>query len=284
VAVTSRWHPSFGTPDATSPSVEARRASASRGSWALSAVGLIVVGLLAWWVTHSAVFDARRIAVTGNRQLSVARVLRIGGVSERTNVMWFSQGSVERRLTANPWILAARVSRTLPATISISVTERVPMAVLEAGRSYLIAGDGTVLGPARGRPGLPTIGIAGPTILVGSRPAAALGPLKAIAALPAGLRSQVRKTYLSHGLLTVELRSGVRAVYGDAGDAQAKGEALEAVLRWATRSGISLAYVDVRSPVSPAAGPAGSPAVLHPAGTNGPIALHPAGSPKPATR
>ncbi|HEX9313707.1 MAG TPA: FtsQ-type POTRA domain-containing protein [Actinomycetota bacterium] len=256
----------------------------SKGSWALSATGLIIVGLLAWWVTHSAVFDARRIAVTGNRQLSVARILRIGGVSERTNVMWFSPGRVERRLTADPWILAAHVSRTLPATISISVTERVPVAVLEEGRSYFIAGDGTVLGPARGRLRLPTIGIAGPTILAGSRPAAALGPLKAIAALPAGFVGQVRKAYVAHGLLTVELRSGVRAIYGDAGQAEAKGEALAAVLRWATRSGISLDYVDVRSPVSPAAGPAGSPAVLDPAGVNGPIALEPNGRPKLAGR
>ena len=284
MAVTSRWHPSFGIPGASSPGVAARRAPTSRGSWALSAVGLVVVGLLAWWVTHSAIFDARRIAVTGNRQLSIARVLQIGGVGERTNVMWFSPGWVERRLTADPWILAAHVSRTLPATISISVTERVPVAVLEGGRSYFIAGDGPVLGPARGRPGLPRIGIAGPTILAGSRSAAALGPLKAIAALPAGLRGQVRRTYVAHGLLTVELRSGVRAIYGDTGDAEAKGAALAAVLRWATRSGISLAYVDVRSPVSPAAGRGGSPAVPNPAGANGAIALHPAGGPKPAGR
>src|SRR5439155_5200397 len=82
VPVTSRWHPSFGTAEATTPGGAARHVSTSRGSWALSAVGLIVVGLLAWWVTHSAIFDARRISVDGNRRLSAARVLRIGGVSE----------------------------------------------------------------------------------------------------------------------------------------------------------------------------------------------------------
>jgi len=284
VAVTSRWHPSFGTAEATTPGGATRRVPTSRGSWALSAVGLIVVGLLAWWVTHSAIFDARRISVDGNRRLSAARVLRIGGVSEGTNVMWFSPGRIERRLTADPWILSAHVSRTLPSTISISVTERVPVAVVQGGRSYFVAGDGTILGPARGRPGLPTIGISGPTILAGARPAAALGPLRAIAALPAGLRDQVRKTYLAQGLLTLELRSGVRAIYGDAREAEAKGEALAAVLRWAGRSGISLAYVDVRAPVSPAAGPVGSPPVSSSAGASGPIALHPTGNPSPTRR
>jgi len=243
-----------------------------------------MVGVLAWWVTHSAIFEARRIVVTGNRQLSEGRVLRIGGVSGRTNVLWFSPGSVEGRLTADPWILTARVSRTLPATISISVTERVPMAVLHEGGSYFIAADGTVLGPARGRSGLPTIGIDGPPIVAGARSAGALGPLKAMAGLPASLRNEVRRAYVDHGLLTMELRSGVRAVYGDAGAAEAKGEALAAVLGWAARSGIHLAYVDVRAPVSPAAGTLGSASLLDPAGTNGPIALHPTGSPNPATR
>src|SRR5207247_436556 len=107
---------------------------------------------------------------------------------------WLSTADVERRLEASPWIAAARVSRTLPSTITISITERTAAAVLRSGpRAFLVAADGMVL--AAGTSGrLPAIDLAGarPEPRVGTKDAAAQPGLRILGALPGSLRSRVR--------------------------------------------------------------------------------------------
>jgi len=176
-----------------------------------------------------------------------------------TNVLWFSPGRAEARLRSSPWVLSARVSRSLPSAISVSVTERTPAAVLTGAHRYLVAADDTVLGPAHGSGSLPAIAAGTSATAAGSRPVTALAPLAALNALPAGLRGQVAEASMLPGRgLVLRLRSGVEAIYGDAREAAAKGAALASVLVWARRAGVELVSVDVRAPVTPSALPAGS--------------------------
>ena len=55
--------------------------------------------------------------------------------------------------------------------------------------------------------------------------------------------------------LVVSLTGGIEALYGDAADAAAKGQALAAILDWAERGAVHLATVDVRIPATPVARP-----------------------------
>lgn len=260
--VTSVWHPSMGTkapPIRPSGTTGANPPIGSKRGWAGMTLGLLAVGVLAWWVTHSAIFEARSISVTGNKRLSRQAVLRLADLSGATNVLWFSPGGTVGRLESSPWIVSARVDRSLPGTISVSVTERVPVAVVGAGsRRYLVAADRTVLGRASDSTGLPLVSIGpAPVVRPGMRLSAISGPLHAILGLSRRLRPQVVSARIGTGQegLVLVLRSGVRAVYGDSTDAEAKGRALAAVLDWAGRNGVRLSYVDVRAPVTPAAFP-----------------------------
>jgi cell division protein FtsQ len=283
MSVTDTWHPSMGT---GRPSVRDRAPapSASTASWVLASVALVILALVALWVTHSAVFRVRTLSVSGNNHLSRGAVLRLAGVNDHTNVLWLSTGGVERRLTDSPWILTAHVSRTLPTSISISISERIAVARVRSGqRVYLVSRDGMVLGSARLPAGLPVIDVRGASVRIGSKLRAATGALGAIANLPLSIRSRIREAIgeRDRGLVLL-LRGGVRAIYGNGSAPAAKGEALAAVLAWGRRHGVSLAYVDVRAPVTPAAGPsvqaAPTPATTLVAGKD------PGASPSPSPR
>jgi cell division protein FtsQ len=224
-------------------------------------------------VSRSAVFEARRISVAGNRHLSDRQVLAAAGVGGATNVLWFSPGRVESRLEGNPWIQSAQVSRSLPSTVSISILERVPAATVLAGdRRSLIASDGTVLGAVDRAGRLPEIQTppGSPSVVARQIRTA----LRALEAVPRGVRGQVRQAgFRADGGLVLELRGGVRALYGDSTQLPEKGQALAAILGWAKRHGMALTYVDVRAPVTPAARP------VAPATPTPPVTLAPAGSP-----
>jgi len=218
----------------------------------------MVLAGASWWVTHSAIFEARRIVVDGNEHLSSAEVLRLAGVSSRTNVLWLSTSAIERRLEGDPWIQGASVSRTLPSKISISVTERRPVAMIRSGgRRYVVAADSTVVALASGSVRLPVIDFPPRRVHPGARATWAVGPLRAIQALPSNLRVRIRLAVLDrNGQLVLVLRNGIRVIYGEPTQPEAKAAALAVILRWAAGRGLALSYVDVRSPITPAAGPA----------------------------
>jgi cell division protein FtsQ len=234
-----------------------RRGSASKGSWLLAGAFVALVVAAGWWVTHSAIFQARTITVSGNHRLTDGQIIGLGGMGKRTNVLWFSPGAVEARLESSPWIRTAHVSRTLPSTVRITVTELSALAVLDTrtGR-YLLAPDGTVLGAATGRAILPVIHLGGARVRVAEPVRGAAESLRAVAGLPLDVRSRVDRvdTEPASGLVLV-LAGGVRVVYGDGSQAAAKGEALAAILEWAGRARVSLASVDVRVPATPVASP-----------------------------
>jgi cell division protein FtsQ len=240
---------------------ERTRSSASKGSWLLAVALIALIVAAGWWVTHSAIFQARTITVSGNHRLTDEQIVELGGVGKRTNVLWFSPRSVEDRLESSPWIGTAHVSRTLPSTMKITVTELSALAVLDTGTGrYLLAPDGTVLGPATARANLPVIYLAGAQARV-AQPAPGVGEsLRAVAGLPRGVRSRVDRVLTEpNGDLVLVLAGGVRVVYGDGSETAAKGEALAAILEWAGRTGVSLASVDVRVPTTPVASPVAAP-------------------------
>lgn len=251
-------------------------------SWVVTGGAVAVLAAASLWVTRSAIFDARRISVTGNRHLSDREVLETADVNGTTNVLWFSPGRAESRLERDPWIRSAQVTRSLPSTVSITIHERVPAAVIVAGeRRSVIASDGTVLGPSGEPEALPEIESSSSTQPGSSalETGQIMTALRALQAVPGGLRAQIRRaSFGPDGGLVLELRGGVRALYGDGTQLTEKGQAFAAILGWARRHGVVLASVDVRAPVTPAARPvvAASPTP--------PVPLGPASSPGTAGR
>lgn len=235
----------------------------SRGRWtATILVGLGLIAGAGWWVTHTPLFHLRTLTVTGNRHLSDDEVARLAGLSRATNVLWLRSGALAERIEKDPWVLGARVSRTLPGTVTVSIQERWAVAVGESGRSWLlVSGDGVILGRARAgaRARLPAIGLGDAPLAPGSHIGRPPAGLVVARALSASIRGKVERIIQAGpGALTLVLRSGAHVLYGDASQAEAKGRALSSVVAWAKERGIRADYIDVRAPAAPALLPAGS--------------------------
>jgi cell division protein FtsQ len=225
-----------------------------------AAVGVPVVlaalGAGGWWTSTTSVFSAHRIQVTGASHLSRAEVLRAAGVNGATNVMWTPTSTIASSLEASPWVASATVTRDLPSTLRIRITERTPAsAVLVGSTWFLVAGDGTVLGPARGRSHLPALPNAD-RLTVGERAGALAVPAAVAGSMEPWLRKRVTAVIpADDGTVQLALADGARVLFGPASDLQAKDQALVGILRWAAQRGTHLGTIDVRSPVAPAAVP-----------------------------
>jgi cell division protein FtsQ len=88
-------------------------------------------------------FAVEHIEVKGNQRLSETQVVRLAGVETGQNVFALDTSRAQQRLLAEPWVERARVSRELPATLRIELTERVAVAVaLVEGDLFLVTSDG----------------------------------------------------------------------------------------------------------------------------------------------
>lgn len=261
MSVTSTSHPSNWKRE-RSPAPAEEGDPRSRGPRRISVrsivatvVGVAVIAAVAAWVSASPVFAMRTITVSGNHHLTSGEVADLAGLRSSTNVFWLSGGAVARRLESDPWVLTASVGKVLPSTIHVRLVERVPVAVT-AGTDLLVSADGVLLGPAGPGTRLPAVAVpAGAR--VGQRLALTLPSLSVARTLPATLRGMVQRVASEPSGLTLVLRGGVRAIYGDASDALAKGAALQALLSWARSHGVTPVYIDVRIPEAPALLPSG---------------------------
>jgi cell division protein FtsQ len=89
-------------------------------------------------------FDARRVEVTGARLLAPHEVLAASGVRIGDNV-WTDPAGWEAALRRHPAVAAAEVTRSLPGTLRIRVTEKRPAALVQAGTLRPVTAEGEIL-------------------------------------------------------------------------------------------------------------------------------------------
>jgi cell division septal protein FtsQ len=151
-----------------------------------------------------------------------------------------------------------------PHGLRIRVIEQLPVAALTAGAvRTAVAADGVVLGPALLSSSLPTLAAAGePAAGQRVHGAQLLASLTVLGAAPAPLARLVSRVFSGPRGLTVAMRGGLLAYFGDASRPHAKWLSLARVL--ADQSSQGAADIDVRLPQRPAAG---FPAGVTPSGT-----------------
>ena len=230
-------------------------------TWVIVTAALAGLATAAFASTYTPLFAADTVRVEGADHLSAAQVRRIAKVQPGANVFRLDVRQAERRLERNVWVADAAITTTLPSTVTIEIRERAAAAVAvtdAAGGRSIIAGDGTILAPAPDTVALPLVeGADGVT--VPSEGQRSLGAQVA-ASLPTAISHTVESVQAgADGTVTVILAGGVPVSYGDAGALAQKGQALQAVLRWAGRTGVHLGSIDVRTPGAPTARLAGAP-------------------------
>lgn len=99
--------------------------------------GIIVFLILLVLLLCSPIFDIKNIDVEGNSELSKEKLISISSLQLHTNIFKFNKGLVKEKIRENAYIENVEVTRKLPSTVQIVVTERTPKYMLQFADSYV---------------------------------------------------------------------------------------------------------------------------------------------------
>jgi len=217
----------------------------------------IVLLILAGYVLfRSPLFAVQRLEVTGTRLLQPDQIRALAGINLGENIFQVDLSQAKQRISLLPMVKTVTVSRVLPSTVRIEVTERTPLVLLQEGNVFAeLDADGYYLGPG-------TVTAAGLPILTGiqaSLPApgqkvTATGlpaVLGFVAGLPPALLPRLSEIHVAgDGSLVLYTLYGVPVMAGDTAAPAQKGALLLAMLQQLDK-GKAIAYIDIASVNSP---------------------------------
>ncbi|EGD55863.1 cell division protein FtsQ/DivIB [Gordonia neofelifaecis] len=201
-----------------------------------AAVALVVViGGLAAIAYFTPLMSVRTVDVTGTTSVDTGEVLRAAQAPEGSPLLQVDTAAVADRVSQLPQVESVNVSRGYPSTLSISVTERTPVVTVardgkvgimdRLGMVYLTF-DSSKSVP-KSLQGLPALEMADP----GANNPTTKAALTVVQDLPDWLRPRVTAVAAeSPSDITLTLRSGKKAVWGDSGRSADKAEALRNLL------------------------------------------------------
>jgi cell division protein FtsQ len=225
----------------------------------LLALPLLLGGWL--WFRDSALVSVRRVQISGVQGPDAAEIdASLTRAARHMTTLDVQPGALRAAVARFPVVRALRVSAGFPHDLRIRVLEQLPVAALTVnGRRTAVAADGAVLGPALLSGALPTVA-ASTTSAARERVRGwqVLAALTVLGVAPAPLLKVVERVFFGPKGLTLAMRNGLLAYFGDATRPHAKWLALASVLIAPGSAGAS--YVDVRLPERPAAGFAGGAA------------------------
>ncbi len=200
-------------------------------------------------------FYPRTVTVSGNRLVPTAEILSRAQIAPHENVWLQNVRADAARIETIPYVNSARVRRSLPASVRIAVTERLPFAILEGrGTRVLVDRDLRVLGQ-------PNVG--GSLPLIVSKNARVPPPggfvrdgkvRRLCDDYGALTRAHVAARSLDYdrfGDLVAVTRSNIRLLLGEDADLSKKTPLIDPIISQISATGKKLAAVDLRAPGTP---------------------------------
>ena len=112
-------------------------------------LALLGLGVGAVWMTiargGAPELEIDRIFVEGNERLSEGEILELIEVGATANILTLDLDETKRKLLRSAWVKDVELKRMLPATLTLQIVERTPVAVAALSELYLLAEDGTIL-------------------------------------------------------------------------------------------------------------------------------------------
>jgi cell division protein FtsQ len=182
----------------------------------------------------------------------------LSGAAQHMSTLDLHPAALRAAVASFPVVRSIRAIPSFPHGLRVDVVEQLPVAaVTVGGERTAVAADGVVLGPALLSGSLPALNETASAVSVGQRLYKPMlrGALTVLGDAPAPLVREVKRVYTGPEGLTLAMRNGLLAYFGDASLPHAKWLSLARVL--ADSSSAGAAYVDVRLPERPAAGFAG---------------------------
>jgi len=239
------------------PRIAARRRSVQgerrrrRRRRLLVVIVLVVLVAGGWFLTRTGLLDVDSVTVEGAVHESADDVVAASGLRLGDQLLDVDAGVVARGVEQLPWVDRADVDTGLDGVVTITVTERTPVAAAvdpEGGR-HLVDAAGRLLGPVEGDP-------AGLISLEGVSPGApgetldgAEGALRAMAVMGPGVRSRVLAVVVApDGTLAFRLNPQGVVLLGPPTQLEDKARALTTTMGQVEQRRV--ASIDVRDPAN----------------------------------
>jgi cell division protein FtsQ len=223
------------------------------------AVGLVLLALAvgAYVVARqTSTFAVARIEVSGASPAVRAQVRRELAPLLGTSLLALDAATVLQRVESLPTVASAGYDRAFPHTLRLTVVAETPVAILHRGaETWLLSGRGRAIRrvPPRTYPALPRIWVTKATpVTAGAfvQPAAAGAAARSLA-LGALFPARIATAAMSHGELSLTLRSGLELRLGAPTDVRLKLAVARRALRLLP---VGSVYLDVSVPGRPVAG------------------------------
>ncbi|MBW0102612.1 cell division protein FtsQ/DivIB [Pseudonocardia sp. KRD291] len=173
------------------------------GGLVVAAVLLAALAAGAWWALGRFGPAVSEVRVDGNRAVTAADVRAAAGVDPGTSLASVDTGGVRARVAGIPGVASVEVGRSWPDALTVTVTERAPVAVADApGGRRLV--DATGLAYRAAPPQAPRLPLLALPRVAPDDPATAAA-VELLAALPGPVRDQVDTVVLGAGGTTLEL-------------------------------------------------------------------------------
>jgi cell division protein FtsQ len=95
-------------------------------------------------VIENPYFAVREIQVRGGTKVGGREVVAMAGLRHGMSIWKIDPVAIEKKIAAHPWVRHVLVQREFPRRVLIEVEERVPRAIIAAGKLYYVDGDGVV--------------------------------------------------------------------------------------------------------------------------------------------
>lgn len=190
---------------------------------------LAVVAFAGWVAFFSTWLAADEVQVLGARVVSSRRVVAAADVRPGTPLVRVDLDAVNRKVAAIPAVAGVSVHRTWPHTLTITVTERTPVATIRrSGGWWVLDPEGSLYNRSRVRdPALAVVEFRGRADRAALREVAAV-----VRSLPAEVRRQMRRVRASSmDSIALLLTGGRQVVWGSAAESDRKVEVLTLLLR-----------------------------------------------------
>lgn len=122
-----------------------RRRMIARRRTVAAVLAAAFIGLVGWGLVslrNSAIFAVENVEVSGVQRISAESIAASASIPADATLLNISTRDVRDRILGQPWVADATVSRRIPHTIKITVTERTPaLAVAAEGAMWLVSQD-----------------------------------------------------------------------------------------------------------------------------------------------
>ena len=113
------------------------------GIAAVATVGVCIFGICKL-IGSTTFFSLKTIEVSSTKRVTREEVLAISGAAPGRDLARLDLKRMGEQLTLNPWIETVRIRRYFPDGLSIDITEREPLAVVNMGFIYYLDKSGKV--------------------------------------------------------------------------------------------------------------------------------------------